>query len=170
MSQFFKGDVTTYEAIAHLPTSEIESRLGYAPGRLAPGHAIYELMDHVGPEDFVWGDQTRYSGGWQYQRDAGEYARRIDVLRAELGRRHNYNEQRVDAELKAKSSIEAAKLNVRTGPRRIIKIKPITPHNFDPTIHWLNQYPNARSGHIPQWTLIREKAFRLLASIPPGGP
>jgi hypothetical protein len=46
--------------------------------------------EHVGPEDFVWGDQTRYSGGWQYQRDAREYARRIDVLRAELGKRYNY--------------------------------------------------------------------------------
>ena len=169
MSKFFKGDVTTHEAIVNLPATEIERKLGYAVGRLSRGYDIYELVGHVGPEDFVWGDQTRYSGGWQYQRDAREYARRIDVLRAELGKRYNYNERKVDAELQAKSAAEAAKLNVRTGGRRIIKVKPVTPHDSDPAVHWLTQYPNARPGGIPQWTLIREKAFRLLASIPAGG-
>jgi hypothetical protein len=163
------GDVTTFASIAGLPAREVERRIGYEAGRLGRGFDVYELRQHVHATDILWGDQTRYSGGWQRLREGGEYARRIDILRAEIGKRLNYNEEAVDAELRAFMGRQVAKLNVRLGPDRIVKILPAIGHNR--ASPWWVQYPNAPVGGIPQWTILdgHDKLFAKIASVAPGG-
>ncbi|HEU0045209.1 hypothetical protein [Sphingomonas sp.] len=163
------GDVTTYAAIASVAFDEVERRIGYRPGRLAKGYDVYELCEPVAVGEFDWTDTTSYSGGWQYQRDADEYARRTDILRADLGKRFGYQEAVVDAELDRFLASHASKLNVRSGPARIVKILPVTRH--DPNMFWLDQYPNAQVRGTPQWTLHRDrpKLFQKIATVPPGG-
>lgn len=165
MQKRMAGDVTTYISIAGKTGPEIEMRLGYKPGRLSAGFDVYELKQEVSVGDFEWTDRTRYSGGWQLQRGIGEFARRFDVLRAEYGKKFGYDEARVDQELDKLLRREAAKLNIRIGPNRIVKVFPVTLH--DPRMFWLEQYPNAQFRDIPQWTILKThpKEFALLASV-----
>lgn len=161
------GDVTTYQSIAGYTAEMIERRLGFARGRLARGYKVYQLKEPVAVGDFVWGDRTLYSGGWHYQYGAAEYARRIDILRGEIGRRFGYDEAKVDAWLEDFLREQARKLNVRTGRQRIVKIVSEIAH--DTGRFWLDQYPNAGVRNVPQWTIVknRKKSFKLVATIGP---
>jgi hypothetical protein len=163
------GDVTTFASIAKLASTEVERRIGYKAGRLAAGYSVWALAQPVAAGEFLWTDTTSYSGGWQYVRAAGDYARRIDILRGEWGRRFGYDEARVDAELRRFLDAHLAKLNVRSGPARIVKVLPTTRH--DPNLFWLDQYPAAEVRGTPQWTLLETapKMFIKIADVPPTG-
>jgi hypothetical protein len=164
-----RGDVTTFASVAGLPPRELELRIGYGVARLSGGYDVFELRQPIKVGDFLWGDQTRYSGTWQKLRDIGEYAQRIDILRFELFKRFNYNEAAADAELNAFLARQVAKLKVRSGPHRIVKLRPANEHNDD--LPWWVQYPNSPRGGIPQWTILKghEKEFAKIATVPAGG-
>jgi len=176
---FASGDVTTYVSVAGFRAIDLEQRIGFRHGRLAQGYAVYELEQMVRVGEFIWGDHTRFSGAWQslreldrgevFERDLDEYAQRIDLVRAELGKRLHYNERAVDAELALFQRQEAAKLNVRTGPNRIVKLRPVVPDDRSIARHI--QYPNALLRGVPQWKILKRhpKLFRKLADVPAGG-
>jgi hypothetical protein len=163
-----RGDVTTFASVAGFAPDELERRIGYRYRRLSQGYEVYELRQAVKVDDFVWRDETRYSGGWQHLEDEGEDAQRIDLLRWDLYKQQNYNDANGEKELKAFLDRETEKLNVRVGPDRIVKLRPLIGHG---AAKWWIQYPNAPVARVPQWTILkgREKAFVKIASVPPGG-
>lgn len=160
------GDVTTLEAIVNQPPKLLETRLGYGEGRLKNGYSLLFLVQKVAVDDFMWGDQTRFSGRWQFRRDIDEYVQRIDLFRSELAKKHSYNEAKVDAELYEFLGKQQNKLNTRNGIDRIVKIFPSTTH--DNLKDWQDQYPNSPVGNIPQWTLTRKKEMICVANVLPG--
>ncbi len=144
---------------------EIEDRLGFARGSLIGGYAIYELQDMIAIDDFVWRDVTKFSAGWQADPDI-EFgpdksviwkAQRFDELRAELGKQLNYDEKKVDAALGRVMMAAQKRLNMRVGPRRIVKLIARQP---------LPDFPDSPHNSIPQWELIKPKAFVLTATVP----
>jgi hypothetical protein len=58
------GYVTQWSALKHLSILALENALGFGPGALNDGYAVYGLADRVDVGDFEWRDRTRYSGGW----------------------------------------------------------------------------------------------------------
>lgn len=150
-----KGYVTTYSAVAGLNHAQLEDALGFATGVLATGYRVYELASPVGPNDFEWRDRTRYSDGWRYEHSLGACVRRTDELRADLGKKHGYDDAVVDRALAAFKAAHAEKLNVRSGPQRIVKIVP----NLRGA-----EYPDSSYRDIPQWELTVQKAFRFVGT------
>lgn len=150
-----KGYVTTYRAVAGRNHADLEKALGLASGDLSNGYRVYQLADPVGPNDFEWKDRTRYSDGWRADRRIGYYVRRTDELRADLGKKHGYDDAVVDKKLADFQATETKKLNVRSGPDRIVKIVP----NAKGTA-----YPDSPCGNIPQWKLVVDKAFTLVGT------
>lgn len=148
------GDVTTLAAIVNQPPKQLETRLGYGDGRLKNGYSLLFLVQKVAVDDFVWGDQTRFSGRWQFRRDIDEYVQRVDLFRSELAKKHSYDEARVDAELYNFLGKNQNKLNTFEGIDRIIKIFPNIPH--ENWRDWQEQYPNSPVGNIAQWTIFRK--------------
>ena len=144
------GYVTTYSAVAGRSHTELEDVLGFATGSLSNGYRVYQLSDPIGPNDFVWKDRTRYSDGWHFDPSIGEYVQRSDELRAHLGKKMGYDETGVDRELAAFQVAQVNKLNVRSGPKRIVKILP----NAKPS-----SFPDSGFRNIPQWRLIHKKLF-----------
>jgi hypothetical protein len=145
-----RGYVTTYRAVAGRSHAELADVLGFAPGTLSNGYRVYQLSEPVGPGDFAWKDRTRYSAGWHFDPAIGEYVQRADELRAHLGKRHGYDEGQVDRELAAFQVQQVQKLNVRSGPDRIVKVVP-TQAGSD--------YPDSGFRNIPQWVLKNRKKF-----------
>jgi hypothetical protein len=160
------GDVTTLASIANQPPRQLEIRIGYGEGRLKDGYSLLALVEKVAIDDFIWGDQTRYSGRWQFRRDIGEYVPRIDLFRAELAKKHNYDEAKIDAEFYEMLGKQQNGLNTREGINRIVKIAPNVPH--EDALDWRDQYPNSPIGNTPQWTLSRPKKFICIANVLPG--
>src|SRR5688500_16331027 len=126
------GYVTTYSAVAGRSHAELEDVLGFAPGTLSNGFRVYQLSEPIGPNDFVWKDRTRYSDGWHFDPSIGESVQRADELRAHLGKQLGYDEAVVDRELAAFQVAQLNKLNVRSGPNRIVKILPNAKSNSFP--------------------------------------
>ncbi|CAO4176270.1 hypothetical protein [Methylorubrum aminovorans] len=160
------GDVTTLAAIVNQSPKHLETRLGYAEGRLKDGYSVLFLVQNVAIEDFIWGDQTRFSGRWQFRRDIDEYVQRVDLLRSELGKKLSYDEAKVDAELRDFLGKQRDKLNVRDGIGRIVKIFPNIQN--DKSKVWWQQYPNSKIGNTPQWTISRVKDMICAANVLPG--
>ena len=98
--------------------------MGFAPGTLSNGFRVYQLAEAIGPNDFVWKDRTRYSDGWRFDPSIRAYVQRLDDLREHLGKKFRYDEAVVDRELAAFQVAQVGKLNVRSGPNRIVKIRP----------------------------------------------
>jgi len=144
------GYVTIHSALTGRSHAELEDVLGFAPGTLSTGFRLYQLAEPVGPNDFAWKDRTRYSDGWHFDASIGEYVQRADELRAHLGKRLNYDDAVVDREVAAFQVAQVRKLNVRSGPGRIVKILP----NARP-----GSYPDSTFSDIPQWRLIHKKLF-----------
>ncbi len=165
-----RGDVSTMGAYRGLSSWELEYRIGYETGRLAYGYDIYKLCEKVFPRDFIWKDQTLFSGGWRLDsgltRDGEEsyYAQAFDLFRAELGKRLSNDELSVDAYLAKFMNVETSKMNVRIGPEQIVKILPVAP---DPGkgVFWLKKYPNSKARGTNQWTLVCEKMFVRIATV-----
>jgi hypothetical protein len=163
------GDVTTHEAIANLLAPTIEMKIGFRPGRLLQGYKIYALKDDVAAGDFIWGDQTLYSGAWKFDDDCEELVPVTALLRAKTGKQSSYNENASDAELNRLQLIETEKLNVKTGSGKIVKLVPNTPHDPDRKLPWYIQYPDSKIAGTPQWKLIKKKKFVKIASVPADG-
>ncbi|WP_426164149.1 hypothetical protein [Sandarakinorhabdus sp. DWP1-3-1] len=160
-----RGDITVLDAIAGQPPAAIERRLGYHAGRLAKGYSLLRMVEKVGPDDFTWGDQTRYSGGRQLYRDAGAMVPRRDLLRGELLVRHG-SDAAADAELYRIFGDSLRRINDGVGKGLIIKVFPNIPHNAAMPSHV--QYPDADVRNIPQWTLVHGKAMACIANVHAG--
>jgi hypothetical protein len=145
-----KGYVTIYKAVTGLGHAELEHVLGFDPGTLGNGYRVYQLAEFVGPNDFEWKDRTKYSGGWHFDFSTGEFVQRFDELRAHLGKTNEYNEVVVDKKLEQFHASQVNRLNVRSGPERIIKIVPYIISKV---------FPDSPFGNIPQWRLTKEKTF-----------
>lgn len=161
---YLKGYVTRLSALTGKSSFELERALGFNGGALRQGYAIYELAGLVAPGEFEWKDRTRYADGWrgdpriELEPDSNVVwlVRREDELRAAYGKRHGYDERATDRALAEMMARELAKLNVRTGPDRIVKLAP----NAAPTA-----FPESELRDVPQWRLMVLKPFRLLTSV-----
>ena len=156
-----KGYVTNFASIAGKHSGELEQALGFSPGAFRHRYSVFSLAAPVSMNEFDWRDRTRYSGGWhadptiKFGSDprAVWLVQRRDELRAALGKLHNYDEQGTDAAIEKILRGELAKLNIRTGPNRIVKVRPTERPNG---------YPDSPFRNIPQWELTVLKPFLLL--------
>lgn len=145
-----KGYVTTYSSIAGRSHAELANVLGLGVGALKNGYKVYQLVESVGAGDFDWKDRTRYSDGWRFNPAIDEYVQRADELRAHLGKLHGYDENVVDTQLSLFRLDQLHKLNIRSGPERIVKVVP------DGRV---SDYPDSEFRDIPQWKLKNPKQF-----------
>ena len=148
-----KGYVTIFSAVTGQSHGELERRLGFGAGRLSNGYRAFQLSEPIGPDDFEWKDRTRYSGGWHYDPSIGEYVQRTDELRAHLGKKYGYDEKVVDRRIQDFRAAQLKRLNVRSGPNRVVKIIPNDPGT---------SFPDSPFEGIPQWNLTREKQFTFI--------
>ena len=155
----FAGYVTTLSSIVGKTSTEIELSLGLGPGSLASGFYVFALTDRVALSDFDWKDRTTYSDGWHYDPSIDEYVQREDELRAQLGKLNAYDEAATDGELREIMQKQVGRLNVRTGPQRIVKVlSKVT----------VSSFPDSPHRNVPQWKLRVRKAFTRLADVKPG--
>lgn len=160
------GDITLMPAIAGYSADAIERRLGFHRGRLSEGYCVLVLTETVTIADFLWGDQTRYSGGEQLFRSEDAMVPRRDLLRGEMLVRYG-NDTEADEALRNFFNKAAHRINEGVAQRTVIKVVANIPHNDDMPRHL--QYPDADVRNIPQWKLIVGKAMDCVAQIPPGG-
>ena len=153
------GYVTTMESIAGKNSRDLERSLGYAASSLATGFYVYALLDVVGIADFEWKDQTVYSGGWHWDPTISEYVQRGDELRAQLGKLNQYDEAKTDQAIRLVMLRQVERLNVRVGPKRIVKVFPKQE---------VLKYPPANFYSIPQLCLLHRKSFVRLAEVMAG--
>jgi len=153
-----KGYVTTFQSVTGKAPAELEQVLGFSPGTLRGGYDTFALFDPVSINEFDWRDRTRYSGGWhsdptvKFGSDPSTVwlVQRRDELRAALGKLNNYDERATDAAIFRIMSAEMAKLNVRSGPGRIVRVEP---RQRQPG------FPDSPFRSIPQWELKVLKKF-----------
>ncbi len=173
------GDVTILKAIVGVVARELELRLGYGAGRLDQGYSVLFLLSQIDPSDFIWGDQTKFSGRWQFidnlytdaaGNSVGESVPVTALLRDKFGRQFNNDEAKVDAALATFQDEQTRLLNSKTGLNRIVKILPVKTALYDPA-KWWETYPNSERHGIPQWTINAKKPidFEVVAKIGPGG-
>jgi hypothetical protein len=158
--EILKGYVTTLSSVTGRSETELEERLGFNRGSLGGGYYIYALAAPVSLTDFEWKDQTAYSDGWHFdpsitpfkaQGDATVYGvQRQDELRAHLGKIHDYDEAATDRAIDDIMRIQVAKLNVRIGNERIVKVISKSP---------VSGFPASPFRRVPQWNLKVLKAF-----------
>jgi hypothetical protein len=144
------GYVTVLSSVTGLGHAALGDALGFAVGTLSSGYRVYQLAAPIGPNDFEWKDRTRYSDGWRGDATLGFKVRRIDELRAQFGKQHRYDEAAVDRRLAAFHAAQLEKLNVRSGPDRIVKIV----SNVK-----ASSYPDSGTPDVPQWELKSMKRF-----------
>ncbi len=166
LHELMKGYVTTAASISGKSASQVEDALGFQPGALDSGFVVFALIGYIQRNDFIWKDQTRYSGGWHLDRSIGYYVQRNDELRAYylVEAKPKLNEVvdvLVDRKLNELKDEQARRLNVRIGPGRIMKVCPNRAHG--------RSFPDSRQRGIPQWELCVLKAFVRVAEVPAGG-
>lgn len=148
------GYVTTYSAVASTSgATDLEEVLGFGPGALWFGYALYELAAPVTIGDFEWMDQTAYSGGWHFDASINEYVQRRDELRADFGKQTGWSERASDRKLAYFMEVQRRRLNVRHGAERIVKVRP-----FGVTL----AFPDSPWTGVPQWRLRVPKLFTLV--------
>jgi hypothetical protein len=160
-----RGDITVLAAIAGQSQQAIERRLGFHRGRLANGYSLLVLVEKVAITDFLWTDQTRYSGGNQLYRDEGMMVPRRDLLRGALLVQHG-SDDAADAAMWSILGTSQHRINIGVDTRTIIKVMPNIAHSETMPSHL--QYPDADTGNIPQWTLTRAKTMECVANVHPG--
>jgi len=161
-----KGYVTTLSSVTGRSETEIEEALGFNRGSLGGGYYIYALAAPVSVNEFEWKDQTAYSDGWHFdplitpfkaQGDATIYGvQRQDELRAHLGKIHNYDEAATDRAIDDIMRVQVAKLNVRIGDARIIKV--ISKSS-------VSGFPASPFRRVPQWNLKVLKPFDRIRDV-----
>lgn len=155
MYERFKGYVTTFASVQNKNRKEMEDLLGFSRGALAGGYRLYALVEDVKPAEFEWCDQTLFSGGWHYDGSIKEYVQRQDELRWKFMQKHDYYAPKADKDFDIFLAGEMAKLNVRSGPERIVKVRR-NPAPGNP------EFPDSKFRDIPQWKLTVEKTFQLI--------
>lgn len=159
------GDITVLAAIAGQTQDAIERRLGFHRGRLSNGYSLLVLVEKVAITDFIWGDQTRYSGGNQLYRDEGMMVPRRDLLRGALLVQHG-SDDAADAAMWTILGTSQNRINAGVEARSIIKVIPNIAHSDTMPSHL--QYPDADTGNIPQWKLAHAKTMECVANVHPG--
>ena len=160
-----RGDITLISAIAGQTPWAVERRLGFHKGRLSRGYSLLVLTEKVSITDFIWGDQTRYSGGNQLYRDEGAMVPRRDLLRGALLVQHG-SDDAADAALWTIFGTSQRRINDGVTTRSVVKIIPNIDHSSDMPSHL--QYPDADTGNIPQWKLVHPKAMECVANVHAG--
>ncbi len=154
-----KGDVTQNRWVGARSARDLERSLGYSTGRLSAGWTVILLKQTLQPADFRFSGLTIRSGGREglpADTPAADQLRRhvSDIVLAERGAA-GY----LDLQKKALASITP------TGPDRIVKIIPVTPHNAG--MAPADQYPMGGGGL--QWTLIRPCSFLVAMTVDTNG-
>jgi hypothetical protein len=153
------GCVTTMRSIVGLRPQELESALGYGDYRLEGGFFVYALDEAVGPGEFQWLGTTHFSAGWYYDESIDEFIQIADQFRWTLYKQSGFHGEKSDRQFDASMEQERARLNVRSGPDRIVKVIPVFSGD---------KYPDSRHKNIPQWRLLKPKRFTLLAKVAEG--
>jgi hypothetical protein len=155
MYEELKGYVTTFASVQNRNRKELEDLLGFSRGALAGGYRLYELKEDVKLGEFEWCDRTLFSGGWNYDRSIKEFVQRQDEVRWKFMVKHDHFAPKADKEFDMFMGAEMAKLNVRSGPERIVKVRR-NPALGNP------EFPDSKFRDIPQWKLTIKKNFRLV--------
>jgi hypothetical protein len=155
MYEKLKGYVTTFESVQNKNRKELEDVLGFSRGALAVGYRLYELDDKVEVGEFEWCDQTLFSGGWHFDRSIKEFVQRQDEQRWKFMKKNDFYEPKAEKDFSTFMAGEKAKLDVRSGPKRIVKVRR-NPAAGNP------EFPDSRFHDIPQWKLRVEKRFKLV--------
>jgi hypothetical protein len=154
-----KGDVTQNRWVGARSARELELSLGFGEGRLAQGWAVLLLKQTLQPADFKFSGLTLRSGG-RYGLPAHSPA--ADQLRPTVH----------DGVMRDRGPVGYAELQrialagvTQTGPSRLVKVLPVTPHS--PTMGPDEQYPMGGGGL--QWTLIRPCDFLVAMTVDQNG-
>ena len=146
-----RGNFTMLGFIDSWRALDLERRLGFSPGRLAAGYAVFALApgQRLGPYDFELQGSTRWSGGFSIRTRSSETADLEDLL---SGRGLDVTQ------LKEK----VCEFFARRGAQTPAKVVPVTTHA--PGM----QYPDAnalgagiRSG-VPQFNLLVPRPFSVV--------
>ena len=143
------GFVTVAMPLRSQSTAELESRLGYAPGRLNGGWWLLFLTQMPAPGDFEYRGYSHMSGGIPQ----GHLRLPGGKTTEQMLRARGFNMRN----LKAQTIANTFKLN---GHHRLAKLLPVT----DPS--GPNPYPPGTG--IPQWELVKCLRFRVVKLIGPG--
>jgi hypothetical protein len=133
------GFVTQLIHIVGRSIPELEKALGFGTGHLAGGYTLLLLDDEVRHDEFLMAGTTVFPDGIP----EGE-TKRTDQLIKESLSRHPADAKRYEGLKKS----QASGIFLRSGPRRIVKVKAISPGNH---------YP--KGEHVPQWILTAAKSF-----------
>ena len=155
MYENLKGFVTTFASVQNKNRKELEEILGFSWGALAGGYRLYRLVEEVKLGQFEWCDKTHFSGGWHYDPSIKEFVQRQDEQRWKFMQKHDYHAPKADKDFDIFMAGEMARLNVRSGPERIVKIKR-NPAPGNP------EFPDSKFRDIPQWKLTVGKTFQLI--------
>ena len=164
------GYVTPLISLINRSPGELERLLGFAPGRLASGWALYLLVEGVSFAEFAHQGTTRYSQGWAYDRDATEQLRKIgmiDAVKEETASAQRVDQMRYamfrdtgsEGKFDEYRGYEMAKLNERKGSGAIAKCVPLASGS---------EYPDAPGNGVPQWEILAPKKFACIAVLNPG--
>jgi hypothetical protein len=153
------GDVTQNRWVGARSARDLERSLGYGAGRLANGWTILLLKQQLDPPDFKFSGITLRSGGREglpaATPDADKARRHVsDAILMERGETGYLELQR-----RALREIAA------TGPVRIVKVIPTTPHSS--SMQPSDQYPMGGGGL--QWTLLKPCKFFVAMTVDANG-
>ena len=85
-----------------------------------------------------------------------------DHLRAIFFKYSGYNEAKAESMFIQFRKEQLAHLNIRSGPRRIVKVIPKVKKDT-------GAFPDSKVKNIPQWRLKKEKKFVLIEVVEPDG-
>lgn len=138
------GFVTPLLWLINRPPGDLETRIGYAPGRLGAGFVLLFLKQQVTGDEFAHAGHSHFSGGRIGHPRLGESREGVETDLA-----------RLVGDVAAMRRRQAAAIFQLTGPHRIVKLVPVAPE--DPSRPDHENYP-VGSG-IPQFILTAEKLF-----------
>ncbi len=153
------GNITQLKAVAARAPRNVELSLGYGIGRLAAGYGILLLAGTLSPGEFELDGITLRSGG-----RAGLPA---DTAADDLKRERVHDAVLRERGVNGYRALQQMALRAIaiTGPDRIAKIRPVTPHDDDmkPSL----QYPMGGGGL--QWKLTVGRRFLIAATVDAAG-
>jgi hypothetical protein len=151
------GYITRLSEIAARSPSHLETALGYGAGRLSKGYFIGILIEPLRSNHVEFAGITLRSGGREGlpSEDPAQDLRRVRVHDRML---QDYGKQSVDKMLE-KLANDTRNL---TGPERIVKIFPVTPHRGE---NPKEEYPAGRGG--PQYCLTAPHNFLIVVEVTP---
>ena len=144
-----KGFFTKAVCLRGQPPSEIERRVGYAPGRLNGGWWLLFLEQMPGPDDFEFMAYSYMSGGVP-----GGHLNPPDGIAADQRLRRDGFDMAI---LRRRVIANIFRLS---GPDRLAKVLPVDGES--------GPMPYPPGSGIPQWKLVRPLNFRTAAKIGPG--